>query len=142
MFCVSLLSLPWMIWGASYFVEPSQAHFKVATTGRAEDDVHMLIRAGGITLFNGFDVDSGGAIQPRVVDPRTHVSPRIMGIGRCQFPGFDLRYCRFVLGYVVWSLDMSLLIPMAVSLLGLVIFRRWQKPSATTGPNQEKEVPS
>jgi hypothetical protein len=124
------------LWGVSFGVGRSSYHFNVSNPRSSRDDLHILVGRGTLSFCDQVDFDASSNIQPWVVDRRTHVAPKIRRMGQCTLPGFDLRYCQFAPdGYVVWSLRLSLLIPVVLSLLGAALFYR-RRNGHVVAPNR------
>ncbi len=86
--------------------------------------VYVLIRDGRASLFNQIDFNSPGSPKPLVINPRTVVFPKVTANHRFSIPGLAFHSCRFATGTSVWSLDFSLAIPAALSLIVAVLLIR------------------
>jgi hypothetical protein len=112
-------------WVGSYFLDRSQIYLRIPYPPNVGYDLHITLGGGDICLFDQFHVGPSGDIEPLVVDPRTHIAPPIRRVGHVTIPGFDFQYCQFAPdGYVIWSLRLSLLVPIAMMLLVAVLLRR------------------
>jgi hypothetical protein len=106
------------LWVASVTTIQVPSHVTVSTSRSAGNDLHVLVESGNVWFCDQVHWDDSGNAQPLIVDLRTHVAPKVRKIGHCTIPGFDLQYCHFAPdGYVVWSLKLSLLFPITLSLL-------------------------
>jgi hypothetical protein len=105
------------------------------SAGHVEPLITELVPAGTPKVRHGGDASDG--VRPLIIDARTWIMPKVRKVGRCTLPGFDLRYCRFASdrhlmwsllptvrldGHMIWSLRLSLLYPIGLSLLGVVWF--------------------
>jgi hypothetical protein len=116
------------LWVVSRFFDRSSYHLRVSTSGSVQDDLHLLVGEGDLSLCDQFDVDPSGNVRPLVVEAR-QVGPS--GIrsgdvaGKFTIPGLDIRYCRVASdGYLIWSLKLSLLIPVVFLFLVALWLRR------------------
>jgi hypothetical protein len=117
-----------MLWVVSRFFDRSSYHLRVATSRSVQDDLHLLVREGDLSLCDQFDVDASGNVRPLIVAARRVGSWGIESgdvVGQFTIPGLDIRYCRVASdGYLIWSLRLSLVIPAAfLSLLALELRR-------------------
>lgn len=116
------------LWAVSRFVDRSTHHFRIPTSNSVGDALHVLVGDGDLALCDQFDVDAAGNVRPLVIGSQQVVAPDIAGgarRGQFTIPGFDLRYYRIARdGYVIWSLRVSLLILVVLSLLLAAWFRR------------------
>jgi hypothetical protein len=112
------------LWTISVTTSKGLDHVTVPTSRSAGDDLHLLIQSGNLWFCDQVDWDASGNARADIIDPRTHIAPKIRKIGRHAGLGFDLQYCVFAPdGYVVWSLKLSLLFPITLSLLAAALFR-------------------
>jgi len=109
------------LWAASYFIDRSQSCIALGYRCFA------LLRNGRIDLASDLDTNSGGP-EPLVVNPRSIIFPRVVRSGGVTVPGFELHFCSLDGGNALWSLKMSLLIPLAVSLFCVaLLFQRLRR---------------
>lgn len=115
------------LWVVSRFLDRSSYHLRISTSQSAGGDLHLLVREGDLALCDQFDVDASGNVRPLIVDPRSLVASDILRgdrFGRFTIPGLDLRYYRLApSGYLIWSLRLSLLVPIVLFLSGAALFR-------------------
>jgi hypothetical protein len=133
---VTLVTL-WIITG---FFDRSTYHLQISTTGNLRHDLHLFLYDGHFGLSNQFDRDSSGRIRPLIVDSKALIARDILRGDRCgrfTIPGFQLRYYWNAPSQgLIWSLQLSLLIPVGLSLLLATCFRirlRSLKAGATHG---------
>ena len=116
------------LWGFSRFVDQSSYHLRFPTSRSVQDDLHLVVGDGDLTLCDQFDVDASGNVRPLIVDKRRPLVSDILRrdrVGQFTIPGLDLRYYRFGLdGYLIWSVRVSLLFVVALLVLLAVLFRR------------------
>lgn len=109
------------LWGYSKFFDRSSYHLRIPTSRSVANDLHVLVGDGDLSLCDQFDVDASGNVRPLIVDSRKVRPADILKgdrFGGFSVPGLDLRYYRMASdGYVIWSLQQSLLIPAAVLFL-------------------------
>jgi hypothetical protein len=102
------------LWVTSNFVDRSTYHLRFPTSRSVQDDLHVMVGAGELTLCDQFEMDRSGNVQPVIVEARNLTpSDKRRGdrVGGITVPGFDLRYYRHAPdGYIIWSLRLSLLI--------------------------------
>lgn len=122
--CLALSSL----WVYSRFFARSTYHLRISTPPSVGNGLHVLVGAGDLSLSDQFDVDGSGNVQPLIIDLRTISAADIRRgarVGGFTIPGLDVRYYRLAShAYVIWSLRLSLLIPVALLFLLAVLFRR------------------
>lgn len=115
------------LWVVSRFFDRSSYHLRISTSRSVGDDLHLLVGEGDLSLCDQFDVDASGNVRPLIVDPRTLITSDILRgdrFGHFTIPGLDLRYYRFgPSGYLIWSLRLSMLVPIVLSLSGAALFR-------------------
>jgi hypothetical protein len=113
--CVGLTLAVSILWAVASFVDRSTYHLRFPTSRSVQDDLHLIVGAGELTLCDQFEMDTSGNSQPLIVEARNLTpSDRRRGdrVGGITVPGFDLRYYRHAPdGYIIWSLRLSLLIP-------------------------------
>ena len=116
------------LWFVSRFFEPSTYHLRFSTSPRSQDDLHLLVGNGDLTLCDQFEAGSSGNIRPLIVAPGRLCPPDIHRgdrMGHVTIPGLDLQYYRVATdGYLIWSLRLSLLIPSVLFFLLAVLCRR------------------
>ncbi len=115
------------LWVYSRFFDRLPYHLRISTSRSVGDDVHVLVGDGNLSLCDQFDVEASGKVQPLIIDARKVRAADILRgdrFGGFTIPGLDLRYYRIAPdGYVIWSLRLSLLIPVALLFL-LAFFSR------------------
>jgi hypothetical protein len=120
------------LWVVSRFVDRSSYHLRISTSGSVRDDLHLLVGDGDLALCDQFDVDASGNVRPLIVDSRTvRPSDILKGdrLGQLTIPGLEFRYYRMASdGYLIWSLKLTLLIPVIALFLLAVLFHRRLKP--------------
>jgi hypothetical protein len=116
------------LWVASTFFDRTSYHLRFATSGSLADDIHVVVRDGDLSLCNQFDMDASGNVRPLMDTLQLTASDIRRGgyrPGRFMIPGVDGRYCRLGSGgYLIWSLRLSLLIPVVLLFLLAIVFRR------------------
>jgi hypothetical protein len=112
------------LWIFSKFFDRSTYHLRIPTSRSVGDDLHLLVGDGDLALCDQFDVDTSGKVRPLIIERRMLVPADILRgdrLGQLTTPGLDIRYYRFgPSGYLIWSLRLSLLIP--VVLLSFLAF--------------------
>ncbi|HEV3263763.1 MAG TPA: hypothetical protein VG013_43410 [Gemmataceae bacterium] len=115
------------LWVVSRFFDRSSYHLRITTSKSVADDLHLLVGEGDLALCDQFDVDTSGTVRPLIVNHRDVVASNIPGgdrFGQFTIPGLDLRYCRIApTDYLIWSLRVTMLFPIVLSLLGAALFR-------------------
>jgi hypothetical protein len=104
---------------ASLFVPRSQAFFAVGEIGPGSR-AYAVLRPGRIDMGSDLDKASDGP-APEIVNPRNISARRVRRSTSVQLPGFSLIFCLFHDGPAVWSLRMSLLLPLVLSGFVVVI---------------------
>jgi hypothetical protein len=115
------------LWVISRFFDRSTYHLRFAIPESVADDIHLLVRGGDLSLCNQFDADASGNVRPLMDTVKLAASDIRRGdrLRHLTIPGVDLRYCRLASdGYVIWSLRLSLLIPVVLLFLLAILFRR------------------
>jgi hypothetical protein len=116
------------VWASSRFVDRSSYHLRIATSSSVQDDLHIILADGALTLCDQFGVDASGNVVPVIVNTRTRTRADILlgnRGGQFTIPGLDVRYFRFARdGYVIWSTRLTLLFPALLFLLLAVFLRR------------------
>jgi hypothetical protein len=116
------------LWVYSRFYDRTTYHLRFPTSRSVQDDLHVLVSNGDLTVCDQFDVDASGNVRPLIVHSRDLTPSDILRGDRAwqvTIPGLDLRHYRHAPSlYVIWSLRLSLLIPVAMSFLIAVWFRR------------------
>lgn len=135
---ISLILIPTLalLLGFSLFIDPSHYHGKIVYTGNVWKYVSIMLANGDILLFNQFEVDKSGRVIPWIDDNPTYTVPtRNRRGGRFTIPGFGLRYGQVTPdGDMAWSLRISLVLPLILSLLTAAWLRRHlgRRPAAST----------
>lgn len=115
------------LWGVSNFFDRSTYHLRLPTLRSMGDDLHLLVGEGDLSLSDQFEVDSSGNVRPLIVDPRRSVASDILRgdrFGQFTIPGLDLRYYWSApFDDLIWSLRLSMLYFIVLSLLGAALFR-------------------
>ncbi|WZO95831.1 hypothetical protein EP7_002801 [Isosphaeraceae bacterium EP7] len=78
--------------------------------------LYVQVLDGSVYFFSEPDFDADFP-RPYIVNPRTNLAPKIQTIRSFSAPGFAFNSCRFVTGYLVWSLGFSMTFPAAISSL-------------------------
>jgi hypothetical protein len=111
------------VWVVSLCGGREQNRLEIPTTRVLGDRFYVVVGRSTVQLFSTLATDRSGNIVPRIVDVRTNLE-RHRRFGRFRIPGFEWDYCQFARdGHVVWSLRLSLLYPLLVSLVCAVFFR-------------------
>lgn len=113
-----------VLWAGSYFVDRPSTYVRVSVVDDLRKDLHILVGDGDVWLFDQPSVGRSGDVSPWVANVRDIIAPKVRNSGCRTAPGFDLRYCQFIDGYVVWSLKLSLLYPVALALGVVIVFRQ------------------
>jgi hypothetical protein len=115
------------VWVVTKFSVHTSDHLRIPTSSSVRDDLHVVISEGDLSFCDQFDMDAAGNVRPMVADylPLTRAdSLRGDRAGQFTIPGLDLRYYRLGRdGYLIWSLTLSMLIPVALCLLIAAQFR-------------------
>lgn len=130
------------LWVGSYFTDHTTDHLLIDTTGRSQDAPHLLLRRGHLWLFDRFENDVTGAVQPIIVETPVVVAGRpYLAWGRRRMPGAELNYCRLpVSEYLIWSARVALWLPTALALAGMAWFSLWAR-QARGRPAAPEEAP-
>ncbi len=119
------------LWVVSGFFDRSSYHLKVSTSDNSDGDFHFVLHDGHASISNHFDVNPAGSVGPLTIDPRTQIRlDAVRGDRFWQFtiPGLDVRsYWNGRARFRIWSLELSLLIPVVLSLPAGVLFWRTLK---------------
>jgi len=109
------LALP-TLWVTSYFIGRSENCLAVG------NNFFASVRDGWIELASQVDSNSGYP-QPGRVNTRMIILPKgaVMRSGNVDIPGFELHFCTWAGGGVIWSLRVSFLIPVVLSGLCTVL---------------------
>jgi hypothetical protein len=114
-------------WVVSRFFDRSSYHLRISATGNLRHDFHLFLDDGQFALSNQFDRDSSGRFRPLIVEAKMlNQSDRLRGdqCGRFAIPGLDLRYYWNAPSRgLIWSMELSLLIPVGLLLLLTAWFR-------------------
>jgi len=102
------------LWAASYFVPRSEGFLAIGSR------FYALLRPGWIDLAS--DLDSNSAQPgPYIVIPRNIIAPRVARSGSVTLPGFTFVFCLFKTNPAMWSMRISLFVPLILSLFTIVI---------------------
>jgi hypothetical protein len=116
------------LWAYSRFFDRSTYHLRISTPRSVGNVLHVLVGDGDLSLCDQFDVDASGNVRTLIVDSRTVRAADIRRgdrFGGLAIPGLDIRYYRMAPGgYLIWSMRLSLLIPVALLFLLAFSFRR------------------
>ena len=114
------------LWLVSSFFDRSSYHLKVSTSGNSDGDCHFVLRDGHFSISNDFDVNPAGRAGPLIIDPKSQIKLDVARGDRFRqftISGLDLRtYWNGRARFRIWSLELSLLIPVLLSLLAGVLF--------------------
>jgi hypothetical protein len=122
---------------ASLFVPRSQSFLAVGSR------LFALLRPGWIDAASDLDA-APDAPAPLIVNPRNIIAPKVTRSGSVNLPGFSLTFCLFQSNPAMWSMRISLLVPLILLLFMIAIvyyrLKRLQSrmpPStaATDGPD-------
>jgi hypothetical protein len=99
---------------ASLFVPRSQSFLAVGSRFFA------LLRPGGIDIASDLDA-TPEAPAPLIVNPRNIIAPKVTRSGSVSLPGFALTFCLFRNNPAMWSMRISLFVPLILSLFMIAI---------------------
>jgi len=120
-FSILLLLTVATLWLTSYLIDRSPSFIAIGHRCFA------FLRNGRIDLASDLDTSSRYP-QPAVLDPSRIAASRFPRSGSIMLPGFDLRLRSLASGYLIWSLSLSLLIPIGVSALSVAyLFHRLRR---------------
>ncbi len=149
LFSIGVMLAIVVLWADTKFFDPTVHHLRFPTTGRSEDDLHMFARDGDLAISNQFAIDGAGRAGPLVVN-RRWMSPGSGHGGGLTVPGFDFQYYRFAPDrYLMWSLRITLLVPVALSFFLTVLIRllgkrhrkRLERAPEVTSPASSEPLP-
>ena len=131
-----------ILWGVSRFLDRSSHQLRFATSGLVQDDIHLLVSDGALTICDQFGVDASDKVHPLVFKAHWLVRSDILRGDRARhltIPGIELHYYRHPPdGSVIWSLRFTLLIPaFLLFLISLLLHRnlkRWLRAKALVPP--------
>jgi hypothetical protein len=119
--------LEWILWlsitallgvislaAASFFVPRSQSFLAVGSRFFA------LLHTGWIDLASDLDA-TPEAPASSVVNPRNIIWPKVTRSGSVNLPGFSLTFCLFRDNPAIWSMRISLFVPLILSLFMIAI---------------------
>jgi hypothetical protein len=112
--------------GYSLLVKQKSENIKIVYKGNVWKHVNATLEKGCVVLFNQAEVDSSGDVTPWIdSNPQYARPPRGRRGGQIILPGFAVRYGEVTReGDVAWSLSLSLLIPLAMSVVIAGVIRR------------------
>jgi hypothetical protein len=143
-------TLEWALWlsiaaflgvislaAASLFVPHSQSFLAVGSRFFA------LLRPGWIDMASHLG-ENPAAPAPFVVNPRNIVAPKVTRSGSVSLPGFSLTFCLFRNNPAMWSMRISLFLPLILSLLmiAIVFYRLKRRESRQTAATTTNEAAS
>jgi hypothetical protein len=117
----------------SLLAEQKSENIKIVYKGNVWNHVNAILEKGCVVLFNQAEVDSSGDVTPWIEsNPQYATPPRGRRGGQIILPGCAVHYGEITReGDVAWSLRLSLLIPLVMSLvIAGVILRRIRKHQA------------
>jgi hypothetical protein len=95
-----------------------------------------VLRPGWIDLASGLNTTHGLPV-PAIVNPRNIVWPKVTRSGSVNLPGVSLTFCLFQHGPAVWSMRVSLLVPLVLSLFMIaIVFYRLKRLHGRSAPRQ------
>jgi hypothetical protein len=110
---------------ASLLVPRSQSFLAVGSRFFA------LLRPGSIDVASNLDA-TPEAPAPLIVNPRNIIAPKVTRSGSVNLPGFSLTFCLFGNNPAMWSMRISLFVPLVTSLLmTAVVFYRLKRLERT-----------
>jgi hypothetical protein len=145
---ISLILIPTLslLLGFSLFIDPSPYHGKIVHSGNVWNHASLMLLKGDIMLFNQFEVDKSGRVIPWIDNnPAYTVPTKNRRGGRFTIPGFGLRYGQVTRdGDVAWSLKISLVFPLILSVLTAAFLRRHLRrrlAASTPRPDNLERLP-
>ena len=115
-----------LLLGYSLLVKQKSENIKIVYEGNVWKHVNATMEEGCVVLFNQAEVDSSGNVNPWIdSNPQFATPTRGRRRGHIILPGLAVRYGEVTNeGDVAWSLRLSLLIPLAMSLVIAAVMRR------------------
>ena len=106
---------------ASFLVPRSQSFVAIGNRFFA------LLRPGWIDIASDLDA-TPEAPAPLIVNPRNIIAPKVTRSGSVNLPGFSLTFCLFANSPPMWSMRISLFVPLVASLfmMAIVFYRAKQ----------------
>ena len=103
---------------ASLLVPRSQSFLAVGNSFFA------LLTPGWLDLGSNFDA-TPDAPAPLTVNPRNIIAPKVTRSGSVKLPGFTFVFCLFANSPAMWSMRISLFVPLVATAItiGLVFYR-------------------
>jgi hypothetical protein len=99
---------------ASLLVPRSQSFLAVGSRCFA------LLRPGWLDFASDLDA-TPEAPAPLIVNPRNIIAPKVTRSGSVNLPGLSMTYCLFGNNPAMWSMRISLFVPLVISLFMIVI---------------------
>ena len=139
--------LEWTLWlcitgllgvlslGAAAFVVPRSQSF-IAVGSR----FYALLRPGWIDMGSMLDTSSGYP-APAIVNPRNIIAPKVIRSASVNVPGFYLTFCLFQRNPADWSAQISLFVPLVLSLFLIAVIFHRLKRHERTGLTPKPKVP-
>ena len=121
---------------ASFLIPRSESFLAVGSR------FYALLRPGWIDLASGLDSNPGYP-TPLVANPRNFIAPKVTRSGSINLPGFSLTFCLFERIPAIWSANLSLLVPLVLSLFMIaILFYRLKRLQDRATASPAATVPS
>ena len=120
---------------AAFLVPRSQSFIAVGNR------FYALLRPGWIDMGSTLDASSGYP-APAIVNPRNIIAPTVIRSGSVNLPGLNLTFCLFQRSPAQWSAQISLFVPLVLSLFLIAIIFYRLKRLERTGLAPKPKAPS
>ncbi len=138
------------LWVVSKVFDPETYHFEITTARSLRENRYFIFGNGDLTICNQIDVDASGNACALILSRTITLKDLVRGDQNTHFtiPGFGFDYySNAPLASLVWSVRLSLLVPVALLIIVAKVFRGrptrlWiKKRSVASGAIQQTPAP-
>ena len=130
-------------WVYSRYVAPTSYHLRVPLMGMIDNDLHLLVGGGNLSVCNEFEVAKSGEVRPLIVELKDLVKGDLLRgdrVGGFAVPGVEFHsYWLSPSRYRIWSLRFSPLWPVLLltlcSILASRSLKRLRQPTGLAPPS-------